>query len=70
MSNRILLTHATRTSSTAEVADVISEVLTSRGFAVDVRDAPVVPDDGDVPRLPLPGLCLGTRPLCGRRLST
>jgi menaquinone-dependent protoporphyrinogen oxidase len=37
MSNRILVAYATRTRSTAEVADVISEVLTARGYAVDVK---------------------------------
>lgn len=37
MSNRILVTHAGRTGSTAEVAKTISEVLTSRGFAVDLK---------------------------------
>lgn len=37
MSNRILVTYASRTGSTAEVADAISSVLSSRGFAVDVK---------------------------------
>ena len=37
MTNRILVTYATRTGSTAEVADAISSVLNSRGFAVDVK---------------------------------
>ena len=37
MSNRILVTYAGRTGSTAEVAKIISEVLTSRGFAVDLK---------------------------------
>ena len=37
MSNRILVTYAGRTGSTAEVAKIIGEVLTSRGFAVDVK---------------------------------
>ena len=37
MSNRILVTYATRTRSTAEVAKVISEVLTTRGFVVDLK---------------------------------
>ena len=37
MSNRVLVTYATRTRSTAEVAKAISEVLTTRGFAVDVK---------------------------------
>ena len=37
MSNRVLLTYATRTSSTTEVAEAISEVLANRGFAVDVK---------------------------------
>lgn len=37
MSNRILLTYASRTSSTAEVAEAISDVLTTRGFAVEVK---------------------------------
>ncbi len=32
MSNRILITYATRTGSTAEVANAISKVLTARGF--------------------------------------
>jgi len=37
MSNRILVTYATRTRSTAEVADVISAVLARHGFDVDVK---------------------------------
>src|SRR6188474_3367301 len=37
MSNRVLLTYATRTRSTAEVADVISAVLARHGFDVDVK---------------------------------
>jgi menaquinone-dependent protoporphyrinogen oxidase len=37
MSNRILVTYATRTRSTAEIAEAISEVLTTRGFTVDVK---------------------------------
>ena len=37
MSNRLLVTYATRTRSTAEVVDVISAVLTARGYAVDVK---------------------------------
>ena len=43
MSNRVLVTYATRTSSTAEVADAISEVLTARGFAVDVKPVKAKP---------------------------
>ena len=43
MSNRILVTYATRTRSTADVADAISEVLTARGFAVDVKPVKVKP---------------------------
>ena len=37
MNNRILITYATRTGSTAEVADAIGEVLASRGFVVDIK---------------------------------
>ena len=37
MHNRILVIYATRTRSTAEVAEVISEVLTTRGFVVDMK---------------------------------
>jgi Flavodoxin len=37
MSNYVLVTYATRTRSTAEVAEVISEVLKARGFVVDVK---------------------------------
>lgn len=37
MSNRILVTYAGRTGSTAEVAKIIGEVLTSRGFAIDLK---------------------------------
>jgi menaquinone-dependent protoporphyrinogen oxidase len=37
MSNRVLVTYATRTRSTAEVATVISDVLTTRGFTVQVK---------------------------------
>jgi menaquinone-dependent protoporphyrinogen IX oxidase len=37
MSNRILVTYATRTRSTAEVAGVISAVVTRRGFIVDLK---------------------------------
>ena len=43
MSNRILVTYATHTWSTAEVADAISEVLMARGFAVDVKPVKVKP---------------------------
>jgi menaquinone-dependent protoporphyrinogen oxidase len=39
MSNRILVTYAGRTGSTAEVAKIISELLTSRGFVVDLKPA-------------------------------
>jgi len=37
MNNRILITYATRTGSTAEVAEAIGEVLASRGFVVDIK---------------------------------
>lgn len=37
MSNRILVTFAGRTGSTAEVAKTIDEVLTSRGYSVDLK---------------------------------
>ena len=37
MSNRVLVTYATRTSSTAEVADAISEVIATRGYVVEVK---------------------------------
>jgi menaquinone-dependent protoporphyrinogen oxidase len=36
MSNRILVTYATRAGSTGEVATAIGKALTERGFAVDV----------------------------------
>jgi len=37
MRNHILVTYATRTRSTNEVADVIGEGLATRGFVVDVK---------------------------------
>jgi len=37
MSNRILVTFASRTGSTAEVAKMIDEVLTARGYSVDLK---------------------------------
>jgi menaquinone-dependent protoporphyrinogen oxidase len=37
MSHRILVTYAGRTGSTAEVAKIISEVLTSRGFTAYLK---------------------------------
>jgi len=37
MNNHILITYATRTGSTAEVAEAISQVLVVRGFIVDVK---------------------------------
>ena len=47
MNNRILVTYATRSGSTAEVAAAIGGVLDARGFSVDVRpimDAPTLDD--------------------------
>ncbi|HET9908217.1 MAG TPA: flavodoxin domain-containing protein [Anaerolineales bacterium] len=43
MSNRILVTYATRTSSTAEVANAVSEVLRTRGYSVDVKSVKAKP---------------------------
>jgi menaquinone-dependent protoporphyrinogen oxidase len=37
MSNRILVTYAGRTGSTAEVAKIISDLLTSRGFVINLK---------------------------------
>jgi menaquinone-dependent protoporphyrinogen oxidase len=37
MSNRILVTYAGRTGSTAEVAKIISDLLTSRGFVISLK---------------------------------
>ena len=37
MSNRILVIFAGRTGSTAEVANIINEVLASRGYSVDLK---------------------------------
>lgn len=37
MNNRILVTYATRAGSTGEVATVIGQALTERGFAVNLR---------------------------------
>ena len=45
MSNRVLVTYATRAGSTGEVAAILGEVLNARGFAVDVKpiqDNPVL----------------------------
>lgn len=44
MSNRILVTYATKTGSTAEIAAKIGEHLSARGFAVDVINVKSKPD--------------------------
>jgi menaquinone-dependent protoporphyrinogen oxidase len=43
MSQRILVTYATHTGSTAEVANVVGEELRGRGFAVDVQAVHAAP---------------------------
>jgi menaquinone-dependent protoporphyrinogen oxidase len=47
MSKRVLVTHASRTGSTAEVAGEIGKVLAARGLAVDVRPIKEDPPAGD-----------------------
>ena len=47
MSNRILVTYATKAGSTAEIAAKIGEHLSARGFAVDVINVKSKPDPKD-----------------------
>lgn len=47
MSNRILVTYATKAGSTAEIAAKIGEHLSARGFAVDVINVKAKPDPKD-----------------------
>jgi menaquinone-dependent protoporphyrinogen oxidase len=47
MSQRILVTYATHTGSTAEVANVIGEELRARGFVVDVQAVNTAPQTRD-----------------------